>query len=70
MVLTELRAAREEKRDKGARSQGAPHPLTHHHRSGFPEVDPEMEFGGALCLLGTNTYERKREEAGPGPGTS
>ena len=33
------------------------------------EVDTEMEFGDALCLLGTNTYIRKRGEAGSGPGS-
>ena len=30
------------------------------------EVDTEMEFGDALCLLGTNTW--KKGEAGSGPG--
>ena len=33
------------------------------------EVDTEMEFGDALCLLGTNTYIRKRGEAGSGAGS-
>lgn len=69
-VLAELRAARDELRDANqASSQGTPHPDPS-SRLDFLEADSEMEFGGALCLLGINTYERKRERAGSGRGTS
>lgn len=41
------------------REEGAP--------LGSPEADAEMEFG-AYCVLGINTQERKRVEAGLGRG--